>query len=123
MPRYWLTPPEFEYLREGRFDPTPYPHAFGDRNALLTHWEKPWYLNPPFAQVTRFVRKAIEEGGPGKIIMPCPMAIHLLLESGAELEPAGRVQWIEVETGERMKNPGLCLIATIPARPTEGERK
>ena len=58
-PRYWLTPPELDYLREGKFDPTPYPHAFGDRNALLTHWEKPWYLNPPFHQQTRFVRKAI----------------------------------------------------------------
>ena len=40
--RYWLTPPELNHLREERWDPTPYPHEFGDPNALLGPWKKPW---------------------------------------------------------------------------------
>jgi len=113
--RYWLTPPELDYMREGRWDPTPYPHEFGDRNALLTSWEKPWYLNPPFRQQTRFVRKAIEEGGPGTVVLPCYMPIHLLLEAGAILRPLGRIRWLDCDTHKPMPSGILCIAAELEA--------
>ena len=107
MPRYWLTPPELDYLRKDCFDPTPYPHSWGDRNALLIDWEKPWYLNPPFHMQTRFVRKAIQEGGPGTIVIPCHTPIHLLLEAGATLRPLGRdpLARSRYETTDALRDP------------------
>ena len=122
MPRYWLTPPELDYLRKDCFDPTPYPHSWGDRNALLIDWEKPWYLNPPFHMQTRFVRKAIQQGGPGTIVIPCHTPIHLLLEAGATLRPLGRIHWLEADTKQPMPSGILCLAASIPARSTEPQR-
>jgi hypothetical protein len=115
MPRYWLTPPELDYLREGRFDPTPYPHSFGDPNALLTHWKKPWYMNPPFDHPTKYTRKAIEEGGPGTIVLPVPSYVLMVIEAGARLESLGRVRFLDVETGGRPPHRGIqCIAAHIP---------
>ena len=116
MKRYWLTPPELDYLREGRWDPTPFPHAFGDVNALLSPWEKPWYCNPPFHMATRFVRKGIEEGGPGIFVVPVTTPTHLLLMAGATLEPLGKVRWLECETRERMPDGVLCVAAYLGAK-------
>ena len=101
MPRYWLTPPELEPLREGRFDPYPYPHEFGDFNALLEPWEKPWYANPPFHQIMQHVRRALQVGGPGTLVMPIGPANALILQAGLTMEYLGRVSWVDPDTGKR----------------------
>lgn len=116
---YWLTPPELEYLREGRFDPTPYPHGFGDRNALLSPWKKPWYCNPPFNQATRFVRKGILEGGPGIFVIPVTTPTYLLLMADAMLKPLGKVRWLDTITRVPMPNGVLCVAAELKARERE----
>lgn len=101
MTRYWLTPPELEPLKDGRFDPYPYPHGFGDRNALLVPWDKPWYANPPFHDLMKHVRRAIEQGGPGILVMPIGPANALILKAGLTMEYLGRVSWIDPDTGRR----------------------
>ena len=113
--RYWLTPPELEVFREGKWDPFPYPLPEG-WDALQLKWQKPWYANPPFAQYTRFVRKAIEEGGPGILVGPCPDAIALLLDAGAEYIGCGRFAWLEVTTKKPMPHPGTSAIWQLPSR-------
>jgi len=60
-----------------------------------------------------FVRKAVEEGGPGVIVFSVPMGLHKLLEAGAEIHPAGRVRWLECETRARMPNPSYCALAVL----------
>jgi len=101
MNRYWLTPPELEPLREGRFDPYPFPHEFGDFNALLQTWKKPWYANPPFRGITKHVRRAIEQGGPGILVMPVHASVALVIESGLTMEYIGKVKWLEADTFRR----------------------
>jgi len=98
--RYWLTPPELEHLREGRFDPYPYPQGRG-QDALLDPWEKPWYANPPFHHITKHVARAIEQGGPGILVMPIGPANALILKAGLTMEYLGKIGWIDPNTGRR----------------------
>jgi len=121
--RFWLTPPELvlevrRLLGSGDwFDPCPFPRPEG-WDALSMHWQKPWYLNPPFLKADGggpmpFIRKAVKEGGPGVVVFSVPMGLHKLLEAGAALYPAGRIRWLEVETGARMPNPSYCALAVV----------
>ena len=121
--RFWLTPPELELEvrqllgSEEYFDPCPFPKP-ADWDALTMTWSKPWYLNPPFLKSDgggpmSFVRKAVEQGGPGVIVYPVTSATHALLQAGARLVPAGRVRWLECDTGRRMPSPSLCALAIL----------
>lgn len=117
--RYWLTPPgvykkldnEFHF----DFDPCPCPKPDG-YDSLLIEWGKSNYVNPPFRRAdgvdgkgpTAFVRKAIEENKKGKtvvLMIPVQSYVNLLLEAGAEIRSAGRVKWLETDTGEPCKSP------------------
>jgi hypothetical protein len=54
------------------------------------------------------VRKAITEQKLGKssvLVIPTRSYVNLLLEAGAELRSAGRVRWLDTETGEAWKSP------------------
>ncbi|GHV49831.1 hypothetical protein FACS1894216_00930 [Synergistales bacterium] len=111
--RYWLTPPELYAKLDAEFhfdfDPCPYPRPEG-YNSLVLPWGISNYVNPPFCRkdaphggVSAFARKAIAEREDGKssvIILPVPNSIGLLLEAGAEVRYAGKVKWMEAETGE-----------------------
>lgn len=108
MKRYWLTPPELEQYRQGRWDPCPYPRQI-DYDALTIPWEKPWYCNPPFDNYTAFVRKAIKER-PGILVGPCPTAIVELLNAGAEYVEGGRFHWLEADTKEPWKHPNWAAV-------------
>lgn len=125
MNRYWLTPPDV-YKRlddefEFDFDPCPHPRPDGF-DGLEVDWGKCNYVNPPFRKKdgggfgpTAFVRKAIEEQEKGKtsvILIPVQSYVNLLLEAGAEMRSAGRVRWLEVDSGEPCKSPSPigCFI-------------
>ncbi len=125
MNNYWLTPPdvygplndEFQF----DFDPCPYPKP-ENFNSLEIPWGSMNYVNPPFRKKdgggfgpTAFVRKAIAEKEAGRssvILIPTQSYVNLLLEAGAELRSAGRVRWLDTETGEPCKSPSpiTCFI-------------
>jgi len=126
MKRFWLTPPDV-YARlnaefQFDFDPCPCPLP-EDYNGLVIPWGQSNYVNPPFRKKdspyggpTAFVRKAIEEQHNGKmsiLLIPVQYYVNLLLEAGAELRSAGRVRWLEADTGESMKNPSPTLCAIL----------
>ena len=125
MANYWLTPPDvYDPLNEEfgfDFDPCPYPKPDGF-DSLAIPWGNMNYVNPPFRRKdgngfgpTAFVRKAIAEKEAGRssvILIPTQSYVNLLLEAGAELRSAGRVKWLDTETGEPCKGPSpiTCFI-------------
>ena len=128
--KHWLTPPdlycklnnEFEF----DFDPCPYPLP-QNFNGLDIPWGASNYVNPPFRKAdgafgggpTAFIRKAIEEQKQGKtsvIIINTMSFINLLIEAGAEVRSAGRVKWLEVETGEPWGHPSNTTIFVLKGK-------
>jgi hypothetical protein len=118
--RYWLTPPSLELevrriIGGDYFDPCPYPR--GTFDALADEWQKPWYLNPPFTigdgGPIRFIRRAIQIGGPGVAVFSVNSVVDALLRAGVELHPLGRVKWLECETKEPMPSPGIYALAVF----------
>lgn len=126
MNRYWLTPPEMYRALDSEFhfdfDPCPYPRPEG-YNSLVLPWGRMNYCNPPFRKTdgnihgpTAFVRKAIKEQSIGNstiLLIPAQSYINLLLEAGAELRPAGRTRFLEVDTKEPLKGPSPTIIAIL----------
>lgn len=126
MGKYWKTPiglyrqldEEFHF----DFDPCPYPKPEG-YNSLKLSWGKMNYCNPPFRKTdgntdgpTAFVRKAItekEKGNSTVLLLPVQSYVNLLLEAGAELRPAGRTRFLEVETGEALPGPSPTFLAIL----------
>ena len=116
MVRYWLTPPELEPYRHGRYDPCPYPRARFD--GLEVEWGKPWYCNPPFLSkdgggIEKWIRKAAAEGGPGRMILPTLWSVTVLLKHGFKLEYCPPVHWLEADTLEPCKHAGPVLWAVL----------
>jgi len=132
MSRYWLTPPELYKKLDDEFHfdydpcPCPRPELF---NSLVLPWGKMNYCNPPFRKTdgntdgpTAFVRKAISEQAKGKstvLILTAPSYINLLLEAGAELRPAGRTKFLEVDSKEPLKGPSPTILAVLRGSPPE----
>lgn len=113
MTRYWLTPPELEKYRTGRYDPCPYPRPEG-YDALTVPWEKPWYCNAPFSNLKAFLNKAIAEGGPGVFIIPdAGTCFGVAVAARARLEYAGQVRWLEVETKEPWRHKQHVFAAVF----------
>lgn len=129
MSRYWLTPPEmYRRLRDEfgfDFDPCPYPRP-ESYDALTAEWGQMNYVNPPFRKTdgntvgpTAFVRKAITEQSKGRssvLLLPAQSYINLLLEAGAELRPAGRTRFLEVDTHEPLRGPSPTILAVLRGR-------
>ena len=129
MKKYWLTPPEL-YVKLDKefhfdFDPCPYPCVPG-YDSLKLSWGNMNYCNPPFRKTdgnihgpTAFVRKAIAEQKNGRatvLLIPAQSYINLLLEAGAELRPAGRTQFLEVDTKEPLPGPSPTILAVLRAK-------
>lgn len=124
--RFWLTPPElYEQLDQEfhfDFDPCPCPRP-ENYNSLVLPWGKTNYVNPPFNKIdspfggpTAFFRKAIEErekGNTSVLILPVRHYIDLALKAGAELRPAGRVRWLEVDTKQPWPSPHPAAVFVI----------
>lgn len=123
--RYWLTPRDIYDALNGEFsfddDPTPFPRPAGF-DSLNVEWGKSSYVNPPFHKwdgggngPTAWARKAIEENRKGKqvvLLLPVQSYVNLLLEAGAEVRSAGRVRWLEADTGQPCSSPSpiACFI-------------
>ncbi len=134
MSKYWITPPELYQSLDGEFhftfDPCPYPKPEG-YNSLIVPWGRMNYCNPPFRKTegnlhgpTAFVRKAISEqkrGNSTVLLIPVQSYINLLLEAGAELRPAGRTKFLEVETHEPLKSPSPTIIAVLRGTEVESD--
>ena len=126
MKRYWLTPPRLYEKLDNEFhfdfDPCPFPRD-PSYNSLNLPWGKMNYCNPPFRKTdgntsgpTAFVHKAISEQAKGNstvLLIPAQSYINLLLEAGAELRPAGRTKFIEVETGAPLPSPSPTILAIL----------
>jgi len=124
--QYWITPPEvYEKLNDEfhfDFDPCPFPKP-NDYNGLIIPWGKSNYVNPPFRKndgngigPTAFVRKAIEEQKNGKmsvLMLPVQSYVNLLLEADAEIRSAGRIKWLEVNSGKPTKQPSPIICAIL----------
>ena len=120
--KFWLIPPEIYKRLDAEFhfdfDPCPYPFV---RDGIDIDWGGANWVNPPFRSKdainghgpTAFVRKAIEEQKKGKtsvIIVPVQSYVNMMFEAGAECRPAGRVRWLEADTGQPCKSPGTNSI-------------
>jgi hypothetical protein len=120
--RFWRIPPELYNPLNAEFhfdfDPCPFPYV---EDGIARPWGSCNWVNPPFCKKdainghgpTAFVRKAIEEQQLGKtsvLILPMPSMLDMLLRAGAEIRAAGRVPWLEVETGERYKKSAFSTI-------------
>jgi hypothetical protein len=126
MSRYWITPPKIygELNAEFHFDfdPCPYPCPDG-YNSLEMTWGKMNYCNPPFRKTdgnihgpTAFVRKAICEQAKGNstvLLIPAQSYINLLLEARAELRPAGRTRFLDVDTSKPLPSPSPTILAIL----------
>jgi hypothetical protein len=83
------------------FDPCPYPRPEGF-DGIKVSWPHSTYCNPPFRKqqgigISAFAHKAIEENQLGKtvvLVLPTFGTINYLLEAGAELRSARRINWI-----------------------------
>lgn len=129
MNKYWLTPPElYKKLDEEfhfTFDPCPHPCP-GGYNSLVLPWGRMNYCNPPFRKTdgnvdgpTAFVHKAIVEQKKGNstvLLIPAQSYINILLEAGAELRPAGRTRFLEVDTKEPLKSPSPTILAILKGK-------
>ncbi len=122
--KYWLTPPKLLADLEKRygpfdFDPCPYPLPEGF-DGLSEPWGRRNYVNPPFRPTdvqntkikrpgpTAFVHKAIYEQKMGKssvLVLPVQSYVAHLSAAGAQIEPLGRVRWLEVDTKEPYPQP------------------
>ena len=126
MAKFWLTPPDLYKRLDDEFhfdfDPCPYPVIPG-YDSLNLPWGSMNYCNPPFRKTdgnihgpTAFVHKAIAEQAKGNstvLLLPAQSYINLLLEAGAELRPAGRTRFLEIETGGLLKSPSPTIIAIL----------
>jgi hypothetical protein len=126
----WLTPPEFlaeldrEFNFTKGFDPCPYPRPEGF-DGLTLGWPQSTYCNPPFRKkdaidghgIAAFARKAIEENKLGKtivLVLPTKSTINFLLEAGAELRSARRINWIDPKTGQpATTSPSSNMLAIL----------
>jgi len=121
---YWLTPPEIMKTLDDEFhfdfDPCPCPRPEG-YNSLTVPWGKSNYVNPPFCLqdgpdgcATAFVRKAIKErekGNRSVIVVPVLSYVEMLVRAGAEIRPAGRINWLHKDTKKPWgKGPPCCIF-------------
>ncbi len=126
MKRYWLVPAKLDRKLDKEFhfdsDPCPYPRP-ENYDCLKMDWGNSNFVNPPFRRrdgfgngPTAFVRKAIEQQQKGRtsvLTLPIYNCLNMLLEAGAEFRPAGRVRWLEVETGEPWSGGVATVIAIL----------
>lgn len=126
----WLTPPEFlaeldrEFNFTKGFDPCPYPRPAGF-DGLTVEWPQSTYCNPPFRKkdgkdghgIAAFARKAIAENKLGKsvvLVLPTKSTINFMLEAGAELGSARRINWIDPKTGQpATTSPSSNMLAIL----------
>jgi hypothetical protein len=123
----WVTPPEFlaelnkEFDFTPGFDPCPYPRPEGF-DGVKVSWPHSTYCNPPFRKqegigIAAFARKAIEENQLGKtvvLVLPTFGTINYLLEAGAELRSARRINWIDPKTGQAATtSPSSNMLAIL----------
>jgi hypothetical protein len=123
----YLTPPEFhaeldrEFNFTRGFDPCPYPRPKGF-DGLKGPWPESTYCNSPFRKqdgigIAAFARKAIEENKLGKtvvLVLPTFGTINCLLEAGAELRSARRINWIDPKTGKpATTSPSSNMLAIL----------
>jgi hypothetical protein len=62
------------------------------------------------------VRKAISEkenGNTSVIILPLPWSLGLLMQAGAEMRYAGKVNWLEVETDKPCARSAPQVLAIL----------
>lgn len=127
MSSFWLTPPDLYSSLDREFhfdfDPCPCPRPEG-YNSLEVPWGKMNYVNPPFRRhdgvdncgPTAFVHKAIAEqqrGNGSVLLLPCQSYVMLLAAAGAEIRSAGRVRFLEKETGEPWRSPSPCCLFVL----------
>lgn len=113
----WATPPYvYEKLDEEfnfTFDPTPFQHDM-IWDGLKREWNTRNYLNPPYSNPLKemFVRKAIEEGKKGKLVvalLPCSTSTKLfhdhILPNAKEIRfVKGRIPFIGIDNKGRYVN-------------------
>lgn len=120
--KYWGTPPEL-YRKldlEFHFDHDPCPaqsHELLEWDGLGGTWGQSNYVNPPYTRknggTMAWVRKAIEEHKKGRssvLILPTRSFVNELLNAGADLRSAGRVDWRSLVDGSSIPRPNTCTL-------------
>lgn len=138
--RYWLIPPKLRshidltYKHPVDICPHPRPPGF-DALSSEFEWPSNVLVHPLFVLAdcdddrhgpSAFARRAIRENQQGKqvvLLLPVPHPLNLLLQAGAQVVPipadgeevyeAGRVHWLDTETGEPMASPGPAALFVL----------
>jgi len=101
------------------FDPCPYPRP-NNFDGLTEEWGQSNYVNPPFEDVTAWVRKAIAENRKGKgvvLVLPVQRWLHRLIDAGAIMRNLGDVKWQATEDGSPGKGTGEIVAFILEPPP------
>ena len=126
----WMTPPEFynDLNKEFAFnyDPCPITWSPGDPDGLQSDWGTSTFCNPPYSDVSRWIKKAHEEWKKGKTIVMLINAItdtaafHTYIYNQAELRfIKGRLSFID-PSNPKKKSPNVRPSMVVIFRNPEG---
>ena len=122
----WRTPKDLyaqlnEEFHFDNFDPAPYPYEEGvDEDGLEIDWCPRTFVNPPFSDLSKWIRKAHQEWKRGRMVvmlMPARTdiaAFHDCILPAAQIRYfRGRIKFAD-ETGRvssRRRAPFPCMLA------------
>ena len=115
----WATPPELKAELYAKyklvFDPCPIDWKLGDANGLEIEWQDGTFVNPPYSEVKRWIKKAAEEHKKNKTVVMLMNAItdtkafheYIYNKPNVDVEfIQGRIKFINPEAPEK-RNPNV----------------
>jgi len=124
----WQTPPEIYQPLHAEFafncDPCPIDWKTGDADGLAIAWGNCTFVNPPYSEVAKWIKKASEEASMGKTVVMLINAItdtkafHQYIYNKAEIRfLKGRIKFINPATPDAKRAPNVKASMVVVWRP------